>query len=66
MREIKLTDEEYMSMNFILGKCTGMAWKDKDKNLAEEVIRLANTLNRGNPEFLPYETSKGVYLHDEV
>ena len=52
---ITLTDDEFAQLLFLLGFATGQAFNDNEPRLAYKFIDLTNKINRGNPNFRPYE-----------
>ncbi len=54
--EIKLNDEEFNWLLYVLGFATHASMQADDKPLATQCIRVANAVNRLNPRWMPYET----------
>lgn len=51
---IQLSGEDYNRLLFTLGYATGAAFKEKNKQAAEMMIELTNSINIGNPAYRPY------------
>ena len=56
---LTLDHSEYNTLLLALGYALGSAVKINEKPMAESFLRLANTINDGNPDWQPY------YVPDE-
>jgi hypothetical protein len=54
--EIALNRADFESLLLALGVAAGASFRDGQKTLAERFIRLANTVNKDNPAWTPYQT----------
>jgi hypothetical protein len=52
---VYLTPNELETMQLMLGMATGAAIECRGRKLAMSFIRLANKLNEGNKNWIPYE-----------
>lgn len=52
---LTMTNENYMGLMLALGYACGSA---AEKNIGKSFVKLVNEINIGNPEFVPYKTSK--------
>jgi hypothetical protein len=52
---LRLTMEQWQTLLLVLGYSTGAAIKHGEQGMARLALQLANQLNEGNPEFMPYE-----------
>lgn len=52
---IELTDDEFGNLIFTLGIAAGALAKQSDMRGVSRVFRLANAINRNNPNWTPYE-----------
>jgi hypothetical protein len=55
---IILSDEEFVVLNLALGAAAGAAFEIHEKKLAFSIVRLANSVNRDNPNWTPYQLLK--------
>jgi hypothetical protein len=55
---IEIADRDYATLMLALGYATGAATDREETALAARFLQLANTLNEGNPDYLPYQTGK--------
>ena len=55
MRRIELTDDEFGWLIVALGMAMGETLKQQDAVLARNMLRLANAVNRDNPNWRIYE-----------
>lgn len=52
---IELTQDEFESLLIALGVAVGTFMKQKDWAEVHRLMRLANAINRNNPNWTPYE-----------
>lgn len=55
---LTMTVEEYESLLMALGYALGFSNNRGNLDLFSEWIKLANSLNKGNPKYTPYEVPK--------
>ena len=53
--EIKLTRGDYEQLLIVLGYATGAAWSSGNPGFSYAILRLANVINRDNPNWIPYQ-----------
>jgi len=58
---ITLNRQDYDSLLLCLGFASGSAMKEGSLSIADSFLRLANSINYGNPYWTPYETSNQAY-----
>jgi hypothetical protein len=54
MRTIELTNDEFEQLLLVLGYAAGKFVRDGERLRAEAVMRLANAVNRDNPNWMNY------------
>ncbi len=52
---LEMTPDEFSRLLLALGYAAGAASKSEDKRMFWDWIELANEVNSGNPNFIPYE-----------
>lgn len=52
---IELTDDEFDTLLLMCGYAAGAASNHDDRRLANGFLRIANAINRNNPQWIPYE-----------
>ena len=52
---LRITQEEWDELIGALGYVCGTSLRKQDTEMAQRVLRIANRLNAGNPDFIPYE-----------
>jgi hypothetical protein len=50
-----ITGNEYMQLLLMMGYATGAASREEDQPLLRSFLRLANSINKDNPKWIPYE-----------
>lgn len=60
---ITLNRQDYDSLLLCLGYAIGGATKDNALDIANVFLRLANTVNQGNPDWRPYATTPTEAIH---
>jgi len=53
--KIELTEHEHDTFLLALGAATGAMFAQGNKTMAYSFLRLANSINRDNPNYTPYE-----------
>jgi hypothetical protein len=61
MRTITLSDDEFYLLMLALGLASGEALKRKDHPHVMRLFRLANAVNRENPNWTPYEIPEDAH-----
>jgi hypothetical protein len=56
--KFELTHEEHQMLLLALGMAAGVASRDGNTLLFNRLIALANTVNKGNTEWTPYEVPR--------
>jgi hypothetical protein len=56
--KIELTDDEFTTLMLMCGYAAGVASGRDSMCLAYSFLRLANAINRDNPDWIPYEIPK--------
>lgn len=51
---IKLDRNDYYMLLAMMGYATGAAHRDGNESLADSFVRLANAVNKDNPDWRPY------------
>lgn len=57
-RVIRLSESEFTTLLLMMGYATGAASKESDKGLGLSFLRIANAVNRDNPDWTPYELAE--------
>ncbi len=58
---LTISHGDYDSLLLCLGFASGSAMKEGELPLAHCFLKLANSINIGNPDWTPYETSTASY-----
>lgn len=59
---IELSRDEKDTLMLALGTATNVALLQRDKHLFFQFLRLANAVNRKNPDWRPYGIPEGIEL----
>lgn len=54
---IDISEDEYVSLLVTLGIALGAVMQRADPAFTDGILRLANSINEGNPRFRPYEVA---------
>ena len=57
---LRITQDEFLQLLMVLGYAMRAASGEKDEPMFAMSIRVANRLNAGNPEFIPYEIPEDI------
>lgn len=55
-RSFTLSQDDFETLLFSLGIAIGACFRDGNRKGAHSITRLANTINKDNPGWTPYET----------
>lgn len=58
---LTISHEDYNTLLLCLGFAAGSAMKETQLPMAHAFLKLANSINVGNPDWTPYETSTASY-----
>lgn len=50
-----LSRDDFETLLLMAGYAVGAAVKDRERRLAVRFLRLTNTINKDNPNYIPYE-----------
>lgn len=54
---VDLNEEDFATLLVMLGYATGAARRQGERELSIRFVKLANTINRDNPNWTPYQVS---------
>lgn len=57
-RVFQLSEEDYEALLLLLGYACATAHEQNNRLLARRFLRLANTINKDNPQWTPYEIAE--------
>lgn len=63
---IELKDDDFNGLLFLLGYAAGAAMKQQDSQTQWSFMRLANTINEGNPDWRRYDIPEGSRYGAEI
>jgi hypothetical protein len=56
--KIELSREDYEVLLLALGIATGVSMRDENRELANRILALTNTVNKDNPDWTPYDVAR--------
>lgn len=60
MKTFELTEDEASLLTLALGMALGVCSRTGNKNLSNDLLRLANSVHRNNPNWRPYEVEEAT------